>query len=399
MKWSFLLFFALVISACSPKDGATSKREKLVIWTSNEHIKKAIDTVGKKFVEDYQVDLETVVLNKDLTTQFKTAAISGKGPDVFTWAHDVVGELAASGLIEPVHISKTLEESLFSVALDAFRFKGKTYGYPYDLEAIALIYNKKLLPVPPETMEELIQFSKRLKKMKSENYGFLYDIGNFFFSFPFLSARGGYIFKVEDGVSKVNDIGLNNNGSVLGGDLIARLVKEDVVPESTDYSVAFNLMKKGQLAANINGPWSMSDLIKSRIDFGVAPLPKYKGSRPRPFVGVHGFIIRRSSQKKELAKELVENYLMTKEGIMSLYKLDPRGPSRKDVAAELKDDKYLQAFLESAASGIPMPNVPQMGAVWGAMGTALRFIITGKKSSQEALDVAVEQVKASIEKK
>ncbi len=387
----------LVFWGCNSNNNKGTK-EKLVVWTSSEHVKLAIDTVAERFEDDFEVEVEVLVLNKDLTSQFKTAAVSGKGPDIFTWAHDVVGELASSGLIEPVNISSGLQKAFIPVALDAFRYKGKIYGYPYDLEAIALIYNKDIMSDVPKSMEELVEFSKKLKRRKPNLYGFLYDIGNFFFSFPFLSANGGYIFKKEKGQTNVFDIGLANDGAIAGGKFIASLVKDEVIPESTDRSIAFNLMKKGELAATIDGPWSMTDLKKSGINFRVAPIPTLNGGRPKPFVGTHGFIVRRSSDKKALAKEFIENYLVTKAGIMTLYEIDPRGPSRMDVVKELEGEVHLKQFLDSAASGVPMPNVPQMGAVWGAMSTALRFIINGEKKPRKSLHDAVEQIKASIAK-
>ncbi len=394
-----LISFFMLLSTLSLATNNTHSKEKLVLWTSNEHIKKAVDSVAMKFKKDFDTEVDVVVLNRKLTSKFQTAAMAGKGPDILTWAHDVVGELAASGLIEPLSIAKSLENSFFKVAIDAFTYKGRLYGYPYDLEALGLIYNKKFVKSAPKSWEELIRISKRIRKENPKNFGMLYNIGDFFFSFPLLSARGGHVFKTKNGKIDVHDVGLANTGAIEGGELISRLVKEKIVPASTDRSIAFNKMKKGELAMTIDGPWAISDLLKSGIEFGVSPIPSYKGMPSRPFVGVHGFMIRRSSKKKELAREFVENYLVTKKGILGLYKLDPRGPSRKDVLLELSDDPYLQGFVKSAAVGIPMPNVPQMSVVWTAMKSALRLITSGKELPKQALLGAKEQIDTAINKR
>jgi len=391
---SFLLVFFTFFLTSPLLYGA----EKLVVWTSSENVQVAIKKVAKQFEADYGVKVDVIVLNKDLTGQFKTAAISNKGPDIFSWAHDVVGELASSGLIEPINLPKTLRQNFFSVALDAFMYKGKLYGYPYDMEAVALIYNKNLIREVPSSMEKLLGQAKRIGNSK-KRYGFLYDIGNFFFSFPLLAARGGYVFKSVEGKLDVSDIGLANSGAIEGGTLIKRMVAEGVVPQSTDRSVAFNKMKKGELAMTIDGPWAVNDLKKAGIPFGVAPIPSLNGSVARPFVGVHGFMVRRSSKKKDLAFEFVEKYLVSKKGVSLLYEMDPRGPSRKDVMEELKDDRVLAGFLQSAKHGIPMPNVPQMGAVWAAMGAALNHITTQKKNPEDALKLALKQILTSLQKK
>ena len=201
------------------------------------------------------------------------------------------------------------------------------------------------------------------------------------------------------GKLNVNDIGLANQGAIDGAQIISRLVREGIIPESTDRSIAFNKMKKGELAMTIDGPWAINDLKKAGIPFAVAPIPSIGGMTPRPFVGVHGFMIRRSSKKKDLAQEFVEKYLVSKKGVSLLYEMDPRGPSRYDVMKELGDDPALSGFLKSAAKGLPMPNVPQMGAVWGAMGAALRHVISGKQGPPDALKNAKKQILSSLEKK
>ena len=180
---------------------------------------------------------------------------------------------------------------------------------------------------------------------------------------------------------------------------ISYLVKEGIIPPSTDRSIAFDKMKAGSLAATIDGPWSLSDMRKSNIKYGIAPIPSLNGMVARPFVGSHGFIVRRSSANRELAKEFIENYLVSFEGIVSLYKNDPRGPSRSDAIAQLsKDDPDLLNFMKSAENGIPMPNVPQMGAVWGSMGSALNLIVSGQSTPEEALKVARQQIYSAVAK-
>lgn len=368
-------------------------QDTIEIWTSSEPVKKAIDSATAGFAAEYGSKVNVTVLSKDLTSQFKTAALAGKGPDIFAWAHDVIGELAESGLVEPIILSPELKKSFIPVALNAYTYKGQVYGYPYDLEAVAMVYNKKLIAKVPTTMEEVVKFSENMKAKNNGNYGFLYDIGNFFFSFPFLAAGGGYIFKNNNGSLDISDVGLANAGAVSGLEFMLSLKNKGIVPESTDRSNAFSLMKEGKLAMMIDGPWALNDLKSSGIDYGIASIPTLNGKSPRPFVGAHGFIIRRSSKNKELAKILIEEYLVSKKGVMALYQADPRGPARQDVLDELaKTNVDLAAFIGSAQIGVPMPNVPAMGAVWGAMGNAISLTLSGKEVPKNALEHAKKQI-------
>jgi len=391
-------FIKIILIFCSSSISLAANT--LTIWTSSENVKDSITTMANAFEKDYKAKVEINVLNKDLTSQFKTAALTGKGPDIFAWAHDVIGELASSGLIEPITLPKKLQKELLPVAVSAFTYQGKVYGYPYDLEAVALIYNKSFIKTPPSTMKELITIAQKFNDPTKKTYGFLYDVGNFFFSFPLLSAGGGYIYKDNNGKLDVNDVGLANAGAISGGNFIQSLIEKNIMPSSTDYSISMEKMKEGLLAMTINGPWAIKDLKKSNIDYGISTIPTLNGSRPKPFVGTHGFIIRRSSQNKKLAKEFIENYLVSKEGILSLYEADPRGPSRKDVLEILsKKDNDLKEFMNSAKDGIPMPNVPEMSIVWNTMGNALKLMISGQLKAKEALAQAKKQILSSLKSK
>lgn len=377
----------------------------LEIWTSSENIQRALMSLIEHGPFKDEIDIKVTVLNKDLTGQFKTAALTQKGPDIFCWAHDVVGELASSGLLEPIILPPELEKALIPSALEALKYGGQLYGYPYNVESVALITNPTLLPTVPATFEELANWAETFQQQNPGSYGFLFDFKNFFFSFPFLNAQGGYIFATDDtGSLNIDDIGLNHPGAVKGLEFLSQLKTRGLIPSSTDRSIAFDSFRQGKLAAMIDGPWAISDLKRAQVPFEVHPLPKLGGSISHPFGGSHAFFVRRSSPLKVLAMELIERVFMTPEGISHLYQHDPRGPSRSDalrlITAQMQehDRKTLQGFNLSASDSIPMPNIPQMGSVWSAMGQALNSAIGENRSAKESLEHAVAQIQASLKK-
>ena len=75
----------------------------------------------------------------------------------------------------------------------------------------------------------------------------------------------------------------------------------------------------------ISGPWAWSNLIKSGIDFGVAPIPGVKGNLGRPFVGVSVAYLNRSSPNRDLAKKFIERHLLTDEGFQQWITVNRSG--------------------------------------------------------------------------
>jgi maltose/maltodextrin transport system substrate-binding protein len=366
----------------------------ILVWTSNEGAAKALNDLKLDFERDYKTKVVVEVLNKDLTSLFKTAALTGKGPDILLWANDVSGELAQSGLIEPLDELPFLKENFLPVSLKGFRYKGRLYGYPYAVESLALFYNKTLVKNVPASFEGLEAEALRINNPKKNMYGFLYDFKTFFFSFPILNASGGYIFGETEKGLDAKDVGINHQGFIDGLTFLQGLNTKGLVPSSTDRGIAFENFKGNRLAFMIDGPWAIKDLEAAKIPYGVAVLPTFKGKVAKPFVGVHGFMIRRSSDNKLRAKEFIEKYLMSKNGIKLFYKYDNRAPARVDVLNELgAQDPNLEVLKKSAENGVAMPNIPQMSSVWSAMGKALSLSLEQKMPAKESLNLVIQQIK------
>ncbi len=99
----------------------------------------------------------------------------------------------------------------------------------------------------------------------------------------------------------------------------------------TDYSIAEAAFNKGETAMTINGPWAWSNIDTSKVNYGVTVLPTFKGQPSKPFVGVLSAGINAASPNKELAKEFLENYLLTDEGLEAVNKDKTAGCSGAEV--------------------------------------------------------------------
>ncbi|NUU96042.1 sugar ABC transporter substrate-binding protein [Marinitoga sp. 1135] len=392
-----LVIFAITSFAAS---------NKIVIWCSEKQ-PDFIKTYGEKFTRDTGILVEVQQVNfGDIKSKFLTAAQAGEGPDIIIGAHDWVGELAANGLIDSIPFSAIETDKFAKSGLDAFTVNGKLYGVPYAIEAVALLYNKDYVEEPPKTIEELKELAAEYTT--DETLGLVYDAGNFYFSYGFIAGNGGYVFKwTKENGYDTTDIGLANEGAVKGAELIKSFFDEGLIPQGANYGTMDSMFKDGLAAMIINGPWAVKDYINAGIDFGVLPLTELElsdGHYGKPFVGVQGLMINARSENKALAKEFVINYLATKEGVYQFYLADPRLPARTDVAAIIEEKggpvpkEIVDGFVKSAAGGEPMPNVPEMGAVWGPMGDALSQIINGQAEPAQALKEAVEKIKTALNK-
>jgi maltose/maltodextrin transport system substrate-binding protein len=392
-KLKTTLAAALVLSLTAGLPVAHALEEgKLLIWIGGDKGYRGLAKVGEKFTEELGVEV-SVEYPEDATGKFQQAASAAKGPDIFIWAHDRLGEWAQAGLLSAVEPGAQVKEAISDIGWNAFTFNGKLWGYPIAYEAVALIYNQELVPEPPTSFEEVVELDKKLSE--SGKKAILWDYTNTYFTWPLLAANGGYVFAKDDqGNYNVKDIGVNNEGAVLGANTLVSMIKDGVMPKGAQYKDMEAGVNQGNIAMMINGPWAWSNLTQSGIKFGVATIPQINGNPGKPFVGVLGAMINQASPNKDLAVEFCENYLLSVEGLKMIDADVPLGvPANKAFYEELAAaNENIAATMANVELGEPMPAAPEMGAFWSAMASALENMTQQRQSPKEALDAAAKRM-------
>ena len=394
MKTGARIFALSALTAMLFSASAIAKIEegKLVIWINGDKGYNGLAEVGKKFEQDTGIKV-TVEPPDKMEEKYPQVAATGDGPDIIFWAHDRFRGYAQSGLLAEISPDKSFQEKLFPFTWDAVRFNGKLIGYPVSVESLSLIYNKDLLPTPPKSWEEMAAVDKQLRaKGKS---AIMFNLQEPYFTWPLLAAGGAYAFKKTDSGYDVKDTGVDNAGAKAGMQFLVDQVKAKTLNADTDYSIAEAAFNKGQTAMTINGPWAWSNIDKSGINYGVTLLPTLNGKPSKTFVGVLSAGINAASPNKELAKEFLENYLLTDAGLDAVNKDKPLGAvTLKSFQQTLEKDERIAATMNNARSGDIMPNVPQMAAFWYAMRTATLNALSGRQS----VDAALKDAQARLNK-
>ncbi len=360
----------------------------LLVWINGDKAYNGLQKVGQSFekVSGVKVVVEHPV---DATDKFQQAAGAGKGPDIFCWPHDRVGEWAKAGLLTPLRPSAQLRAEIEETAWRAFSYQGRTWGYPIAIETTGLLYNKALVPVPPKTFDDVIELDRRLQGQGK--HAILWHYNKSFFSWQVMAGAGGQIYgRDARGDFDATQVGVNNAGALAGAEMINRLVREGHMPKGANYAEMESGFARGEVAMMISGPWAWDNARRARIDFGVAPVPGLKpGQYSKPFVGVLGCMISAPSRQKDLAREFLEQHLLRPEALKVLDADVPLGvPANKAFYAELSVNPLIKASMENARLGEPIPNIPEVGRFWTAMDAALEAISNGLQSPKDALDGA-----------
>lgn len=381
--------------ALAPLAGANAEAPlKLLVWINSDKGYNGLQKVGDLFTRDTGVKVK-VEHPEGATDKFQQATAAGKGPDIFCWPHDRLGEWAKGGLLVPIRPDKRIREEIEESAWRAFTFQGKVWGYPIAIEANGLIYNKALVREPPATFDDVLRLDRELKPQGKR--AILWDYNKSFFTWSLMAGAGGFVFgKQPNGDADPDQVGVNTAGAIAGGELLESLVRNGTMPRGARYANMEAGFNRGEIAMMISGPWAWDNAKKSRIDFGVAPIPGLKPGQPsRPFVGVLGCMIAAPSKVKDLAREFLEQTLLRPGNLKIVNDDVPLGvPANKALYAELSAYEPIRATMANARLGEPVPNIPEMGRFWTAMDAGLEAITNGLQSPADALNAAAVRMKA-----
>lgn len=370
---------------------------ELLVWADEERT-PVVQEVAAAFTEatGVVVTVETKEFG-DIRDQMGTAGPAGEGADVFVGAHDWTGQLVADGVAEPIDLGSGAGD-FEQVALDAFSFGGSLYAVPYATEAIAFYYNTDLVPEPPATFEEIADICGALEGVENcvgvPGGG---DGPDAYHNYPFVSALGGYIFAYDSATGyDPTDVGLDSEGAIAGITFLQEQVDAGVIG-AVNGDTAKALFLEGTEPFFLSGPWQLTDFsAQDTVNWSVAKIPTIGGNSPAPFVGAQGFFLSAFSENKVVAQSFLLDYIATQEAQQALYDADPRNPAFTAVLDSLADDPIAATFAASAADGNPMPNIAEMGAVWGPLGEQLQLVRNGELDAAEAMTSAATAVREAV---
>ncbi|WP_028560131.1 sugar ABC transporter substrate-binding protein [Paenibacillus pinihumi] len=372
-----------------PEPGA-----KLLVWESKEE-RPFVEAIAKEFTAKYGIEVKFEEVSAgDQVTKLTTDGPAKLGADVVLFPHDNLGKAVTSGLILPndFYEDQSRDENS-EIAVSAVTYDGVLYGYPRSIETYALFYNKKLIAEAPKSFDEIVEFAKSFNDVKNNKFALMWEVSNFYFSYPFIST-GGYIYG-NHGQDK-DDIGLNTEGAVKGLNYYGSL-KNSLLPMNSGditYDIKKGFFVAGTLALDINGPWALGDYRDAGIDFGVAPLPTINGQTASSFSGIKAWYVNRYSEYP-MAARLFARFASTKEAQLLDYELTGALPSNKEAAEDpaVQNNDIVKGFLEQFQQSTPMPSIPEMGNVWSPIAAAFSDVWNTGKDAKEALDNAVKQIR------
>lgn len=378
--------------------GSGQGRSGLVVETDGDLVKRLTPCV-KDFARQHKVT--AVVQAGDSTRNSLLQSLdSPSGPDVVTGSHSWIGVLVRHKAIAPVTLPQDLRRQLVPVARAAVRYAGRTWGVPFDMDTTALVRNVALAPQAPTTFADVVARGRQLTGAGRTQTVLVQEVGlngDLRYAYPYFAASADGIFaRLPDGGYDGTRLQITSAGWLRGAERLAELAREGVLSTDIDARNSDALFDSGASAWFVTGTWSLGRARSSGIDADVSPLPPFAdGSRPRPLVDLSTLFVSASSPHRRLAEQLAVQCGGSARVQAALAEADHRPPTRRDaVRRAARDQPDLAVWAAAARHGDPVPNVPQMDAVWGPLAQAEADIVAGH-DPRKALQQAATQIAAA----
>lgn len=395
---------ALALAGCAGGTETPTEPEgtgTLTVWVDADRA-DVLKDVAAQFKEDKGVTVKLVTKDfGDIRDDFITQVPTGKGPDIIVGAHDWLGKLVQNGVVAPLELGDTAGDYQ-EVAITAMSYDGQTYGLPYSVENIALVRNTDLAPEPASDFDDAIATGQALVDAGTAEYPFLVGLdpnaSDPYHLYPLQASFGAPVFGLdENGTYDASNLALGGPGGEAFATALAEWGAAGILNTNISGDIAKEEFNAGKSPYFLTGPWNVPAAAEAGINYAIDPIPSAGGEPATPFVGVQGFFVSSQSENALAANEFLVNYIGTEEVQTAIYEVGGRAPALLSSFEAAQSNADLAAFGAVGATGVPMPNVPAMDAVWADWGATEVAIINNQGDPVELWNAMVESIQAKVD--
>jgi len=382
-----------------------------------EKLKPYVDMWNKDH-PDIQVKLEPVDFGELLKT-IQAKQTAGQVADIMHVYSLWGGQLTKNKVLAepPADVIDDVKKNYPDASVKGASIGGKIYGFPTEVNAYALFYNKKLLKEagfdnPPKTWDEMYNMAKALTKkdgtgkITQQGFGFVRGYASIVDQ-PFMSlmaTAGGQL--ISDDLTKAQ---LDSDAGKKTMDYATKFYKDGIADVSFSVSKTF---PAEQTAMTIQAGWyagSLAGTMKEAYqNIGAAPLPSPDGSKKGSIAYTWMWGVNNKSKNQKEAWEFLKWFNtvsvkdgLTPEGGFLLDAFNSLSTRKSDLDAKpIKDklagDAVLKTFVDALNYALPEPNPAAGTEIQDILFKQIESTWTGQTTPEAAVQAAQKDIQSKL---
>lgn len=401
-RWLWPLLLSLVLltgcQAPAPPPGVV----QLTLWhgisppPNRDVFQGLVDTFNQRHGE-IQVNALYVGQPDQQIPKILTAVVGNAAPDILWYVPTLTGQLVELQAIQPLEdwlqqlpLAEQLDPALFST----MELEGHLWSVPFATNNAAVFYRPSLFQAAgiervPRTWPELRQVAQQLSQDtdgdgRLDQHGMMLSLGKgewtVFVWLPFVYSAGGWL-------SQQGQPDLVNEGAIaaltLGQDLVA---SDSALLSAPERGYEIDAFLAGQVAMQVTGPWTLTQMKEAGIDFDVFPFPV--AEQPAAVLGGENFFLCQTSPEKTAAAKTFLEYVLSADfqldwalgtGYLPINRQVRRSEAYQAFVAE---NPTLQVFLEQMDWARSRPIAPRYPYLSENFGRAIEAALLGQDPHQ-----------------
>lgn len=290
-----VILVVAVLAGCGAKQASNSNVTKITMWSADSHSKLVMEKLVNEFNltigKENDIEFEYIIKENDLSKQVEIGLTTGQAPDFFAMDLEkgVQNDYIVS--IEDMPGGKEFIAKYDGKLQNTYHtYNGKAYRVPMSVTTMGLVYNKDMFKkagivdengeaLPPETIDEMVEYAKKLTNNSKREYGivlplkwsawFGYEVSRSVMACNGYAAYNPVSGKFEyEGYKPFLEaiMQMKNDGSIYPG------------AEGLDNDPARARFAEGNIGMKISYSWDVgvfNDQFPAKCDWGVAPIPTY----------------------------------------------------------------------------------------------------------------------------
>jgi arabinogalactan oligomer / maltooligosaccharide transport system substrate-binding protein len=352
-------------------------RPPLTLWASaSEGELGLLETLASEWAAARGRALRVVALSPDaLATALSATRLGDDPPDLIYADEGLLVALLADEQLQPLGaIDAALLPALEALALR----DGQRWALPVAARGgLVLLYNRKLVPQPPATSDELLATANQLTA--DGRYGLVYNWPEARWLLPWLTGFGGTLQPVDGTIPALDTPALD------GALALLQALRGAGPPPPATYRETSALFRNGAAAMTIDGDWAVAGYraAADAVDLGIAPLPTVAATSQvaGPPLGGTYLMAHRALPADDLGDAQAFAALLSGPDAQRRVAAAGRLPALPAVYDDpaIQNDPLLAALARTAPAATPVPFTRAERCIWRAIDNALPALLVGEQ--------------------
>ncbi|MFW5711037.1 MAG: sugar ABC transporter substrate-binding protein [bacterium] len=358
--------------------------DSLEVWVSWEGVEELKSEI-RRWSELHGIDVQVNEVPKSDSKMLSVLRGGGRPPDVLLIQSDYIPPLTAAGALQPMVRFPT--DGFARKSLDALSQEGKLWAVPFCFDAQMLFYRRDLMSIDSQ---ESGRAGWDLQEFEEISSGLLargiapaaWNAYSAYWLLPFQLGFGKQSILEADGSVQAND-----PATIAAVTYLKHLIDKGIL-DLRERDSMFSRFISGDVAMMLSASFSIPELERLGVDFGVAPFPDGPQGPIRPLLDFKGFAIARKTRRPLLARRFLLS--MSDPAVQHAFTSAVFKLPVSELAWKLakRENPYFQVMRYSYETGVPVPSSQGYKVYKNTMWKMLRFLLTGKMPVETGLERA-----------